>query len=662
MPSRRPSRRPKVLKPRQQFGKVHLKFWATLAVVLAVFASFVSQPVSASGTITRSTTDANDFYFKSFTADYYLSRDADGKSRMKVVEELTAVFPETDQNYGITRVIPFTNNDGKNLTMASDRHLKIAVLRNGEKEKIDDIIVSDGYFKVQIGNANRYVHGEQTYTLTYEFENLILSEDEHGYDWQELYWDTNGNDWRQRFDEVTARVHFDAAAKAGFDSRVACYVGRYGQANIDRCKIEPIDDGFMFTASKLQARENLTFVIGFEANTFKTAPKHYNFTFMIILAVLVALAFITILIYIRAYYSVDVKRRFYKDLFVKPEYTPPRSYTVAEMADLYIGKGKKGDAKVATLLELAVRHKIELVKGETKGLLGKKREIWKVRVLDTDLKPEQTKILQILAGSKVTLQEKQEIEIKTHTSSSTLVSLAKGFDTDVEAANRAEGLTEPKKIVKDGKKVRNWGDIAVTICAIWIFVLTVAMALCNGIGSTPYSEVVGEGVAFAASILICLGMFAAGIVIYGKVNKFYTRTEKGLEMARYLEGLYLYIRMAEAERLNFLQSVKGADTSNAGIVKLYEKLLPYACLFGFEKSWLNTMGKYYEMQDVGEPAWYVGASTFSAIEFSRALSAASSSASSTFAHSGVSSSSSGGSGFSGGFSGGGGGGGGGGGW
>lgn len=71
-------------------------------------------------------------------------------------------------------------------------------------------------------------------------------------------------------------------------------------------------------------------------------------------------------------------------------------------------------------------------------------------------------------------------------------------------------------------------------------------------------------------------------------------------MVKYLEGLELYITMAEAERLKFLQSVEGADTSSEGIVKLYEKLLPWASLFGAEESWVKEMSKYYEVDGVDE--------------------------------------------------------------
>jgi uncharacterized membrane protein len=115
-----------------------------------------------------------------------------------------------------------------------------------------------------------------------------------------------------------------------------------------------------------------------------------------------------------------------------------------------------------------------------------------------------------------------------------------------------------------------------------------------------------------------------------------------------------------------LQSVTGAErapiagtTDNAQIIKVYEKLLPYAVLFGLEKEWAVELGKYY---DQTPPDWYAGGNVnaFNAGAFAAGVGSISSSVASSFSGSSSSSSSGGSSG--GGSSGGGGGGGGGGGW
>jgi uncharacterized membrane protein YgcG len=85
----------------------------------------------------------------------------------------------------------------------------------------------------------------------------------------------------------------------------------------------------------------------------------------------------------------------------------------------------------------------------------------------------------------------------------------------------------------------------------------------------------------------------------------------GRELSDYLKGLKLYIKVAEQDRIKILQSPKGAEKTPVDIsdtkylVKLYERVLPYAIIFGNEKEWANVLGKYYEAQGAN-PEWYSG--------------------------------------------------------
>lgn len=644
------------------------------AIAISVFFAFL--PFTKASAATNGT---NNLYFKDFSAAYYLWCDDAGLSHMHVVEELTAVFPSTNQNHGITRVIPFTNNNGKNLTMESDDSIAIDVERNGREEPVNKVEVGDGHFKVYIGNPDTYVTGEQNYTLVYDFQNVILDQTDGLKNWQELYWDANGNDSLQRFEQVTATVYLDQEIADSFNGETACYVGRYGSNNQSRCKIteftEEIDlgDGFKtmggveFTASNLNAQENLTFVMGFDQATFKLAPQQSSQRFVIATIVLSVAGIGMILLMIKCYAVTKEKRRYHKSLFVRPEYTPVSDITVAEMAENYIGKGRKGDIKVATLLDLAVNHKIEMVKTETDGLFGKKKTEWKIRLKANVLNVQQATVLKILAGRDELLQIDQEITVKSHRATSTLTNLLTRFNESVKNNLVKKGLAiefGKTKIDKTGttKRPHNWSSTLIVLSVFWVFGgAFLAMII---FADTPsYVAVVGAEVLPAVYVIILITILFASIIIGGKTGLYISHTEKGLEYSRYLEGLKMYMEMAEADRLKMLQSVKGADTTHEGIVKLYEKLLPYAILFKLEDSWLKELGRYYEFDDVSAPTWYVGMGTFSAREFSTAMLAASNSMSSTIAHSTTTNSSSGSSGFGGGgFSGGGGGGGGVGGW
>ena len=126
----------------------------------------------------------------------------------------------------------------------------------------------------------------------------------------------------------------------------------------------------------------------------------------------------------------------------------------------------------------------------------------------------------------------------------------------------------------------------------------------------PESEDALVGVAVGKEYVlpvICVTVILT-IIIFAllreNTNKYMARTKKGLEASRFMDGLKMYIKMAEADRLKFLQSVSGADVSAKGIVNLYEKLLPYAAVFGLEESWMKEMEDYCKTMDIEEPEWY----------------------------------------------------------
>ena len=123
------------------------------------------------------------------SADYYLSKDQDGISHLRVSESLTAIFPNHDQNRGIFRIIPFTNQGGKNLTILKHWNPQIEVLRNGVLNpsiKLTTLMT----ISVYIGDADTYVHSTQKYTINYALNAWLPTGS-----YQELYWDTNGTGW-----------------------------------------------------------------------------------------------------------------------------------------------------------------------------------------------------------------------------------------------------------------------------------------------------------------------------------------------------------------------------------------------------------------------------------------------------------------------------------
>lgn len=146
------------------------------------------------------------------------------------------------------------------------------------------------------------------------------------------------------------------------------------------------------------------------------------------------------------------------------------------------------------------------------------------------------------------------------------------------------GLIVPGRAVWPVVLLRVFGWIGIVVS----FVLFVAaLAVDDGLGDGP---------AFAASFLAFL-VYIAGVSVVPAPWRRFRRAAQPLRT--HLAGLREYIALAEADPLRFSQSVQGAqlrgDVSTDAEAQrlqrflLNERLLPYAVLFGLEKSWVQTL-------------------------------------------------------------------------
>ncbi len=541
--------------------------------------------------------NVNDFYFDDFTADYYLIKNDDGTSSLHVVENLTAVFPTYKQNKGIIRNIPYTNQDGKNITITRKDLDKLVLKRNGLSEPIYSIEKEDGYYAVSTGDDD-YVTGRQVYTFDYTFSKVITDFTNY----QELYWDTNGTGWSQKFNSVTARVHFaDKETAKNFDGNKWCYVGKYGSNNQSRCKITTIADGLEFKAENLSSHEGLTFDIQFKPESFVIPAPETSDILMVVMIVTGVLCALIVAYSIRRYIKKGDKRRYYKGLFVAPQYSAPKDISLAALSEIYIGK--KANVNVAILLKLIVEKKISLIKKQDKGFLTSEK--WSIIINDVSgIERTEMITLKLLNGS-TPVSNGDEIEIKNRYATTATRLLGKSFDSAIKSELKEKGLVE--------KSYTLGASTASVLASIGtLFFICWGAPILFAVGFVFVDEYLDGKIALYDDIflpvmaaIILPTLFIAGAL--STRNKRYAKhTTEGLKMARYMDGLKLYIEMAEADRIKFLQSKKNVDVSNDGIVKLYEKLLPYAAIFGLEKSWMAELEKYYKLVDTETPDWYMG--------------------------------------------------------
>ena len=412
--------------------------------------------------------DAQDFYFEDFTADYYLTKLEDGTSNLHVKEVLTAVFLEMNQNHGITRTIPYTNQGGANRTVANKNALNLTVLRNGKPENINKIVENDGYFTVYIGRASEYVNGEQVYTLEYDYTDVITEftadgENVSGIDgakkaFQELYWDANGTGWKQGFGKLTARLHMSEEVHENMFERAWCYVGSYGEKGEDRCVITPTEDGFSFETGGLAAGENLTFVAEFKPDTFKVVLEKSYILVILLVGEIVLVAIFLTRKYLKWRKLAKPQYDLYKSLFDAPQYQPPEgNIYVADGEQIYLKKTES--SYVATLLELAVSKAVTIKKIE-----NEKEYNWAVilNVEPGELSSSQKEMMNIIAGNGG-LAKGDEYPIQKHKASRYLATCAEDYKKDAMRKLERHGY-----LVKDENKTRSGLTI---VGLVWAFVL-----------------------------------------------------------------------------------------------------------------------------------------------------------------------------------------------
>jgi uncharacterized membrane protein YgcG len=569
-----------------------------IVVAILALAGVLAAPQAASA-------DVEDFTFDSLEVDYTLTRAEDGTSRMRVVEEFVAVFPDSDQNRGIRRVIP-DEYDGQPLRPAFES----AVDATGQPwEVVETDDGEDGL--VVTARSEDYVHGRQTFVFTYTLDNVTREFPDTGL---ELYWDVNGFDSQQPFGEVTARLHLDGeVADAAGD--VACYAGRFGDDTAcDAIELTETSSGATVTArqSDVGPNESLTFAVGFDDGTFEPLDTSYLGTPLGWAHAAAGAGLLGII-----GWALWLRRRHLADGPGRPtviaEFDPPADVDALQAAVLLEKTGKGIPAEV---LEQAIVGSVRITEGE-KPRWGSAKLV--AELVDPSRADDNGRVL--LTGLFPDGKPGDRFEFGT--SDTRLSTTAQKILKEAATALRERGLR---------REVPAWVRFApLLVVAALLAALVVLTIVLVDRAVQPLWPFVGMFTGVAAVFVI------VGLLVRTPL------TADGAEIRDHLAGLRQFIEWAEADRIRMLQSPGGAervpvDTDDPrAMLDLYERLLPYAVVFGQEKQWAGKLAVLYASVGVAAPVWYAGAGGFDAASFSSgigSLSAATTSSSSTGGSSG----------------------------
>ena len=571
----------------------------------------------------------NDFQFSNFKANYQLSRNEKGQSEALVTETFVVDFPQFDQNKGMVRAIPVVYQEHP-----VDFEF-ISLTRNGQTEPVYSKSRQNSNEIIETG-TDQYLRGPQTFVFTYKLTNVTQTIGNT----QEFYWDIIGDQFDQTFLETEVSVHLSPGISNNFTKEMRCYIGAHGQTGQEYCEAsyDPQTATASFKLTRpLPPLSNLTIAMQFMSNTFESFSLSPGQKFIVnylpyIIAMISIVGALVAYFQYRRYQTPKSKKA------IIPEYIPP-SYLSVMSASGIVSSRDIESVIPAQIIDLAVKHKIRIIETDGKGILGTKKVYTIELINDENLLSDEIDFARELFGS-VKQGAKYVIQNRDYKTGEKL--------REVLRLSQKDALVK-KGYLKKSLVTQIWP--AYVALAISITLFSFATAQLKQISGTV---TFGQQLAFYSIII--------SVVYIWRVSTVRIYTEKGREMQNYLEGLKMYIKMAEVDRIKYLQSPTGAErvqidtNDSAQMIKLYERVLPYAVFFNLEKEWSKVLEVKYR-DSSQSPVWYSGNSFADGLMLSAFTSGLRSSVSSSF-HSSIDSS---GSGISGGFAGGGGGGGGGGG-
>ena len=464
-----------------------------------------------------------------------------------------------------------------------DGHATGFALESVKDEHGVDIEYHQNSSTLRIGNKNAYVSGVKTYVITYTQRDVTRYYSDTQKD--EFYWNAIGTDSPVPVAAATVTLKLDIALAGKAKTNIQCYYGALQAKNT--CESTVSGAEYSLRVNNLGQHQGVTIALGFEPGTFAAYQPSLRERLPDIIVIGATVIF-SVGIVVLLFCSHKQKKKFAKELAqanairrqpITPEYVPPAGRSIAESIAV-LKWPNLGKALSAQVVDWAVRHIIEIRQTGT----GKRDYtfVTKKSFADTS-KYEQTLAAAIFGNDSVAGTERTFTQIKqnSHSVSSRFLSLCRQI-------KRGELFLYNRKEIS---LYTTWLITSLTFVAAIFFIILWLL------GDDAEGGTVSFLAAAACAGAAILNITIAAIMSRRAQNRLSTQGE---ELKRYLQGLKLYINAAEADQLRMLQSPEGADkvgdvaSDNGALVRLYERCLPYAIIFGCEREWNKRLGRLYE--------------------------------------------------------------------
>lgn len=604
--------------------------------------------------------------------DSQVKVDEDGQ--LTVVETISVVAEGRQIKRGIYRDFPtrYTTREGRHVSVSFDI---IGIEKNGQPEPYHTKRLDNG-IRIYIGDKNVFLNrGAYTYTIIYQTDRQIG----FFFDYDELYWNVTGNGWAFPIDEATATIVLPSNATVLNQS---VYTGRQGAKQTNAEVTEQLGSQISFkTTIPLAPREGLTVAVSWPKGVVREPDTRDKVRYFLRENVTAAVGLIGLIILL-IYYSI-VWAGVGKDPdagAIIPRFEPPKGYTPAA-SRFVMRMGFDNKAFAAAIVNLAVKKQLTI--DDNKGTFTLKKVSANNR---ESLSKGEAKILaKLFSGSgSITLKNSNHKKI-----SGAVSALRSTIKSDFETMNFKRnsiyllpGLTITLIVIvaifltSHQKEVAGFMTLWLTLWAGGSYALFMSVfnqwqvalskgsskwsilgAMATTLFALPFlggliggTFVLSTATSYSA-VFALLFALATNVTFYHLLK---APTVTGRKVMDKLEGLKLYLTVAEKDRLNLLNPPEET-------VETYEKFLPWALALDVEQQWSEKFSDVLEKasrEGSYSPSWYSSHRSMSTAAFASSLGSSLSATISSSSHAPGSRSGSGG----GGSSGGGGGGGGGGGW
>lgn len=574
-------------------------------------------------------TNVEDFSFSRVHVEYALGLDRENRAVAAVRETLTAVFPEHDQNRGIVRGIP-ERYLGVDVALANIR------VKDVQGTPIPYTSAHESGMLMLALDDDTYKHGEHTYVIEYTMKDIIGPVDARATGQQlqdgakpadEFYWNLFSLQHAQPIDSFTATIRVaDEKLYAAYLGKWRCYAGAQGETGA--CgNARQEGETFTVTQTALNEDETVTIAIGFQAGTvrqpsariFEPVLRVLSLTFTLLAF---AVSVIGLIIFYRGKKRITPSGRG----TVIARYEPPQGLQPLVAGELLAEQKNSLPAQIMQYVVGGALRVEERAGGGAATVSGAGGvELW-LRLVnpgricfdkiakhifkaffagDTTFTSGNPLVPGLLSGdglsgaSDVGSREGDEsftgveyrgdlsrLDSEAGKDSRRDKQLLKALEAGHKAFEAA-GYTQ-RLHVKSAKRF----SLIVTLPAV---ILAVIMYF----SYSAFYEAEDVGLVFFLLGTMSILFFVKAVV------RAVLPTEQGALVKEHLQGLRLFIRVAEAERLRYLQSYSGAERLSDGsvnVVAVYEKLLPFAILFGLEREWGDVLSKAYSLYRTN-PDW-----------------------------------------------------------